>query len=150
MKRLILLLIMLLAATGCSAGAGNLPDRAQMLPDSFIKSLAGAPMRLLHDQCDAGSGYAQWAWEETEGTPRLLFVEVWVSPSAFDKLYGQAMAGAEVMSVPEGAEAREDGRAIFLKTGGLCFRIVAMGFTEEQDVLGMLISKISYESSPEQ
>lgn len=150
MKRLFVLLILLLAAAGCSAGVRDLPNRADMLPDSFVSNVAGAPMRLSLEQFDAAAGYAGWAWEETEGTPKLLLVEAWNSQPSFDKLYGQAMAGAEAMSAPEGAEARGDGRAVYLKTGEFCFRIVAMGFAEEEDALGMLVSKIVYETAPAQ
>jgi hypothetical protein len=151
MKRIFFLIVFLmLPAAGCSGTPANpeLPSRADALPDAFVSLLAAAPMKLAFDRADAPSGYAGWAWEETGGTPKLLLVEIWAAPADVVKLYGQAEEGAEAVQAPEGAEACCNGRATFIKTDRYFIRIVTLGFMQEKEALGMLVSRLAYRAAP--
>lgn len=151
MKRLfayIITLAVALAAAGCSKQDNSMPDRGSVLPDAYVSSLAGAPMLLTLDRRDAKAHYAEWAWEEAGGTPKLLYVEIWSAPADCDKLYAQA-AGADVqaMNAPVGAQACRNDRAVFMRTGDYYIRIVTLGFSEEDDALSMLVSRLAYETA---
>ena len=138
MKRVVMvvLLAVVLAASGCSSkGMGPaLPDRLSLLPDSLVSELAGEPMELAYDRLDANEGFACWAWQETEGLPRLLVVEIRFPPADCDGLYRQASDGADAIAVTNG-EACYDHRAAHLRAGIYYIRISALGFEDEEESL---------------
>ena len=138
MKRLMVLafLVLMLAAQGCSgAKSPVLPDRESLLPDDLIGELAGAPMELAYDRLDKDSGFACWAWQDTDGIPRLLAVEIRFPPADCDGLYQRASEGVEGIIMPEGATACYDGRAAHLRAGAFYARISALGFPAETEAL---------------
>lgn len=142
MKRFIVLVILLLAmAAGCAAGGKDvaLPDRALLLPDTVVSGLAGVPMALVYDRLDRKAGFAFWAWQETEGLPRLLAIELRFPPADCDGLYEAAQAGAELLVAPDGAAACYDGRAAHVRIGAFYGRISALGLQEEKDALQQVI-----------
>ena len=138
MKRWLLLALLaaLLAVAGCGSGvrALELPDRESVFSESSVGELAGVPMALAYDRLDMKSGFACWAWQETDGLPRLLVVELRFPPADCDSLYGLAGEGAEGLAVA-GGEACYDGRALHLRAGQLYARISALGFPSELDAL---------------
>jgi hypothetical protein len=151
MKRLfacIVTLAVVLAASGCAKQESPMPDRGAVLPDAFVSSLAGAPMKLTLDRHDAKAHYTEWAWEEAGGTPKLLYVEIWSSPADCDTLYTQATgADVQTMNAPDGAQACRNDRAVFMRTGDYYIRIVTLGFSEDEDALSMLVSRLAYETA---
>jgi hypothetical protein len=144
MKRFIALVVSLLALVGCSTAQPGIPDRAEAMPDSFVSRIAGVPMKQARVHRDAASGYACWAWEETGGTPKLLFLEIWYSPADCEKLYEKASAGAQAVPAPEGASACGDGRAVYMKAGGCFVRMATLGFQEEEDAMSLLVGRLAY------
>lgn len=151
MKRLLvsfLLLAAVLTAAGCRRQQAIMPDRATVLPDDFVSNLAGTPMKLSFDRSDVKAHTAEWAWEETDGTPKLLYVQLWAEPADCDGMYAQASGtDAQVMKAPDGAQACRNDRAVFMRTGDYYIRIVTLGFAEEEDALGMLVSRLAYETA---
>lgn len=147
MKRILaLMLLALLAATGCSSEKGGLNgklNRDDMLPGSLVSLFAGGPMKPVRDFRDAGTGFVSWAWEESDGSPKLLVVEIWMPPADCDGLYANASGGAEPVRSPVGSSACCDGRAVHIRCGVFYVRMAMLGFQEEQDATELLTAKIA-------
>ena len=147
MKRFLcfIFLALLMAASGCGTGGKepSLPDRETLLPESLVSELAGMPMTLVYDRLDAESGFACWAWQETEGMPRLLVVELRFPPADCDGLYELAQDGAEMLAAPDGTRACYDGRAAHLRAGVFYIRISALGFPAEADALRSVVEALA-------
>ncbi len=146
MKRFVLLalLALLLAAPGCSSKGmiPALPDRESILPGPLVSELAGVPMELAYDRLNADDGFACWAWQETEGLPKLLVVELRFPPADCDGLYAQACEGAEGLAVAAG-EACYDSRAAHLRVGALYVRIAALGFADESGAIRRVAKELA-------
>lgn len=148
MKRMALLVLLVIVAAGCSPGGDAGPgalDREALLPGDYVSGIAGAPMKPVFDIRDAGTGIARWAWEETEGTPRLLVVEVCFPPEDCDALYNAAQAGAASapLVTPAEAVACYDGRAAHIRFGAYYIRVAALGIREEKDALALVAARLA-------
>lgn len=147
MKRILaLILLILLAAAGCSPDKGGLSSkliRDDILPVSLVSLFAGAPMKPVRDARDEGRGFVSWAWEEASGTPRLLIVEIWMPPADYDGLYQHASAGAEAVPSPEGTSACYDERAVHMRCGAFYVRMSMLGLPEEKDAVELLTAKLA-------
>ena len=146
MNRIVLLalLALMLAAPGCSSKGISpaLPDRETILPESLVSELAGVPMELAYDRLNAEDGFACWAWQEAEGLPRLLVVELRFPPADCDGLYAKACEGADGLATIVG-EACYDGRAAHLRVGALYVRISALGFSDEAGAIQRVARMLS-------
>lgn len=147
MKRVITLLLLLVAMAGCSAGNGNNTDglsREAILPDDYVSRIAGVAMKQVFDLRDEGSGIVRWAWEETEGTPKLLVVEICFSPEDCDGMYNKAQSGAlsSAMAVPSEAVACYDGRAAHIRFGKYYVRAAILGVGQEKAALELISTRL--------
>ena len=141
-----LMVLLLLAVGGCAAGkdryAGRLV-REDVLPDSYISQLAGVPMVLAYDRMDITAGYLGWAWEEAEGMPKILTVDIRYPPTDCDKLYEEAKANAEGMNMPQGVSACYDARAAHVRIGDYYVRLAVLGISSDMEALEQVIGQLA-------
>lgn len=145
MKKILALLLLLAAVAGCAAGKGPaaLLHREELLSDARVNELAGSPMRLVCDSIDEKNGFACWAWEESEGLPKLLVLEFRFPPQDCDGLYEDALQGAAPAPMPEGVSACYDDRAVHLRVGSFYVKIASMGIQNEKDALNRLAVELA-------
>jgi hypothetical protein len=155
MKRFIFLLLILLMAAGCSSGSKDRPgnlNREAILPNELISSIACIPMKLAYDNRDERNGVVRWAWEETEGLPRLLSVQIYFPPAQCDELYDEAEAqkGCSAMSAPDHVQVCYDGRAAHMRFGSYYVKIAILGFPEEKGAVDIIAEELVSSMMPEQ
>ncbi len=142
MKRLLLVLLgltMLLGACGASqAVRPSALDRDAVLPLEQVSRMAGCDMKLAYDHRDDRKGMAVWAWEETQGPPRLLYVEIYLPAADPGGRYEAAEQRSQTLSAPKGMQACGDGRSVHLRFGGYAARIVEMGALADAKALALL------------
>lgn len=113
-------------------------SRETVLPLQTVQDLTGCPLKLAYDRRDDRRGLAVWAWEETRGEPKLLYVEIYLPPADVQATYEDAEQRAQALSAPQGMRACDDSRSVFLNFDGYTVRIVAMGTLDKKDALAAL------------
>lgn len=132
------LLLILLGLCACAPSNAVRPSRLSresVLPLQTVQELTGCTLKLAYDCRDDRRGLMVWAWEETRGEPRLLYVEVYMPPADIDTVYETAEQRAQVLSAPQGMKACDDGRSVYLNFDGYTVRVVAMGTLDKKGAL---------------
>lgn len=134
-------LLVLTGLCACASSNAVLPtrlNREAILPLKTVQELTGYTLKLAYDRRDDRRGLVVWAWEEIHGEPRLLYVELYLHPANADALYEDAGQRAQVLTAPDGMQACQDGRSIFLHFGGYTARIVDMHTLDGKGALSAL------------
>lgn len=146
MKRLLVLFMLLLAVSGCAAGGDKYSgrfDREACLPDSAVSELAGVPMKLAYDRRNIAEGYLGWAWEETQGMPKLLTVEIRFPPADCEQMYADAVEKSDAIHAPGGMQACNDDRAVHAIAGDYYIRLVCLGISNEDEMIGKVMDRLA-------
>lgn len=144
MKRWVAVLVLLFVVAGlCACAPSNAVrpsrlSRETVLPLQTVQDLTGCTLKLAYDRRDDRRGLVVWAWEETRGEPRLLYVELYMPPADIDTVFDNAEQRAQVLSAPRGMRACDDGRSVYLNFDGYTVRIVAMGTLDKKGALTAL------------
>lgn len=153
MKRFLALLLFVVFAAGCAARENQgIPEREALLPDDYVGGLMDCPVKQAGGVRDDGAGLIRWAWEEAEGSPRCLVVEIRYEPGDGDALYNAAQAGEGAVPIATPAEAVGcyDGRASHVRFGPYYIRIATLGIEDERGVAELISAKLVRELMPKQ
>ncbi len=153
MKRFLALLLLAVFISGCSAQEKQgIPARDALLPDSYVGGLLGSPAKQAGGTRDDEAGLIRWAWEEADGTPKCLVVEIRFEPGDCDALYNAAQAGAGAVPIATPAEAVGcyDGRAAHVRYGPYYIRIATLGVKDERSIAELISAKLVRELMPQQ
>ena len=150
-KLLALLMLAAVVLTGCASSDRIMPsalDREAILPLSVVSDLTGVPMKLACDRRSNRAGRVVWAWEESSGPAKLVYLEMYLPPADSEGLYSKAAGGADkAVATVADVQAVSNGRSTFVQYREYYMRIVMLGVARETDETGLLIDWLASQLS---